>query len=273
MDENILEPGQVKDSAEYIAKLEQLVEHGKTLREIVGHEMRNRINSMINFPWLLAKEINSDPDLTPEAKSKMTGICDIIKKNAKQLESIATILHLGSLNHTDLKKASKQFNLEEMTRENILSLEKDLIDNQLGISYEYNRIEESPIYVFAHEGFMNATLNTTLFNLIKHAPKGSMSRLGLSIQGESLELLCENLIGKSREGYGSNTGVGFYLLDLARKQMRGTLKLETSRAEREYQRREVIGYKDAKELEDHDIFSLRFSIPMKELTFHPPKKQ
>ncbi|MFA4953293.1 MAG: hypothetical protein WC584_03650 [Candidatus Pacearchaeota archaeon] len=263
---------EIKDTSQYIQELEKIVHHDKELRKIVGHEIRNRLNSLNGFPELLIKSVNALP-ISQASKDPLIDYCTVVQRNVKQIEGIATLLHLGSLKHRDLKNASEQFDLEEMIRENALSLKTDLEKNYLGLDYSYDKKDESPIQVYAHKGFMNAIINTILFNLLKHAPKNSLNKIGLSIQNESLELICENLIGKSREGYGEQTGVGFYLLNLAKRQLRGNLETEISRIDRKYDFNELIGYKDARELENHDIFSLRFYIPIKELTFHPPKKQ
>lgn len=277
MEENLnIEQEQVRNSAEYIAELEEIVHNDRQLKKIVGHEMRNRLNAIQGFPYLLTQKIKLIPDnepLSPDKKLEIIELSEDIQRNVKQLLSISTVLALSSIKYKDLKTASEQFNLEEAVRDNLSSLEKEFRKNNLGILYEYNKKDEEPIYIYAHEGFMNAVINTILFNVIKHAPEYSLSRLGLSIQNKSLELICENLIGKSRQEYGLNTGVGLYLLDLARRQMKGELKIEINKANRKYHLSELVGYKNVGELENHDVFSLRFYIPMKELTFQPPKKQ
>lgn len=272
MEENHnIEQEQIRNSGEYIAELEEIVHHDKELRKIVGHEIGNILNLINCSSELLKEGLNSLP-VEEKLKNPLIEYCEIIKRNVKKQESIATLLHLNSLKHADLKSASEQFDLEEMIRKNILSLESNFKKNNLGVNYSYNKTNELPISVYTHKGFINAIINTILFNLIKHAPKESLSRVGLSVQNESLEIICENLIGESRQEYGSNTGVGFYLLNLAKKQMKGNLEIEISKIDREYQHKEIIGYEYAKELENHDIFSLRFYIPMKELISHPSKK-
>ena len=267
--QNSKEQGQIRDPVQYIAELEEINRHHKEGMRLVGHEIGNRLNSLSGFPELMSARVRKLPILEEERKV-LADYCSIIKKNIKQLETISTILHLSSLKHKDLIASSKQFDIEEMIKENIQSLEWDFLRNNLGISYEYNRKQEESIYIHAHEGFMTATINTILFNLLKHAPEYSLSRFGVSIQNENLEIICENLIGKSREEYGKKTGVGFYLLEMAKKQLRGGLELKSNYLDREYQHKEIIGYQDAEKLPHHDIFSLRFYIPMKELTFVPP---
>jgi len=271
VDQEDLKQTEIRNSAEYIAELEESNRHHKNAIKIIGHEFGGRLNSLNGFPELMISQIRKLP-VSEEEKQQLIDYCLVIRRNVSQLASMSTILHLNSFSHRDLRAGSEQIDLEQMIRDNLESLKWDFLKNNLGISYEYDSEQEKSIYVHAHEGFMNSIVNTILFNLLKHAPKYSLSRLGVSIKDERLELICENLMGKSRQEYGEKTGVGFYLLDLATKHMRGKLELESHYLDRKYQYKEIIGYQNAQELPDHDIFSLRFSIPMLELTYHAPKK-
>lgn len=266
-----LKQTEIRNPQDYIAELEESNRHHKNVIKLLGHEFGGRLNSLGGFPEIMISQIRK-LQISEEEKQTLIEYCLVIRRNVSQLGSMSTILHLNSFSHRDLRADSEQINLEEMVRNNLKSLEWDFLKNNLGISYEYNRKQEKQIYVHTHEGFMNSVVNTILFNLLKHAPKYSLSRFGLSIKDEKLELICENLIGRSRKEYGEKTGVGFDLLDLAKKHLKGELELGSHYLNRKYQYKESIGYKDAQELSGHDIFSLRFYIPISELTFQQPQK-
>ena len=275
MAEEELKQTEIRDSAGYIAELEGMVHKDRQMRKIVGHEMRNRLNILQNFPLILIKNINrlqENQPITEEQKYNLLDYSETILRNVRQLESITTLLSLGSISHRDIKSQAQRINLEETVRNNTLSLEKELKKNNLGILYQYDRQNGEPISIHTHEGFMNAIASTIMFNLIKHAPKYSMSRQGIKINEQNLELVTENLVGISREGYGSQTGVGIYLLELAAQQLRGKLELYLPPSKETYEFQEIIGYKDAQELENHDTFGVKLTIPMSELAFHAPKK-
>ena len=270
-----LKNAELRNTPEYIAELEGIIHLDRQMKGIVGHEIRNRLHLLTGFPKMLInslKDLREDCTITPEQKFKLIDYSEIILRNVKQLESIATLLSLGSISHRELKKSSEQINLEEAVRNNILSLERELEKNNLGIFYQYDRLNGEPICIHANKGFIDAIMNTILFNLIKHAPQYSLSRQGIRIKDSNLELITENLVGKSREEYGSRTGVGIYLLELASHQLKGKLELYLTPSNGKYQFQEIIGYKDAQELKEHDTFGIKLSIPMTELTFHPPKK-
>lgn len=264
-----------KDSYEYIKELENNLHKNKEKDRAVGHEMRNRLNVLMGFTQLFLKDISklqAGQIIDQEKISRLLEYGEIIIRNEHQLESIASLQTLGSIRHRDLIASSQTINLEEVVRNGILSLEKELQKNNLAIDFLYDRTNGSPISIFYNEGFMNAIMSTITFNLIKHAPKYSLSKQGIKIKEDNLEIISENLIGDSRQEYGSKTRIGVYLLELAARQSRGKLELYTNPSKETYQNRERIGFQYAYELEGHDTFGVKLTIPMREFTYHAPKR-
>ena len=260
---------------EYIAELKKF-RGGDVIRRGYAHEVGSKLTVIKNIGYILKSEIESLTEklsIPREEIEKIYANIDLLERNSNQLNSISQIIHISSLNKSELQKNQEWVNLEELVRENILAHQLELEKSKIKVLYCYDCQNNTPIKTYFNRAALTILPHTLMTNLLRHAQEGSLSKQGLKIKDGNLEYIIENHLGGSRDEYGMNTKVGLKLVERIVGEMGGKVGLyEIPKDYSKYEFKEFHGYKDEVNKvcsEDEKVFGVKIKFPFLEPTMRP----
>ncbi len=246
--------------------LREINENYRTNQKMLGHELRSPLNAITGFTGLMIDYIESGK----EEPEKALDYLKHLEQSAKKQKNILDILKMGNSTKETLKHNSP-ISLERIATEEILQNESLLKNNQLKLNIHYNHLSNiEPISLYIKETPLRLIWSTLLGNSLNHAPKETIIKQGIKINGKYLEILMENNYEKhmQRRISGENEGIGTrYALQII-----NTLGGKFSNyskpqlVKENYEFKQSFGDKKVPEKESDKIWGVKIEIPEEYLT-------
>jgi len=245
-------------------------DQNKKMRQMLAHELKNLLNSLISFPEILKG------DETDEGKRY---ILNTISKSAELMNNLTEILYLDGSSREELKKKAEPLILENLAREHTFINNLEMEEEKIGLHLKYDRSAYQPIEIYANKAVINAIWGTLFTNSLAWTPHFSTITQVFRInKANNLEIIMENAYSEKRlrNNKGMGDGIGIPFVKNIVNTMCGNFQTykTTTQIKKDYDMDEWWGYKKARSLEENtETYGVRITIPMEEITDLTKKEQ
>ncbi len=256
------------DVHEEIARLRLQLSHAdeqvkaeEMIRASFGHEVSNSM-SLINSPLTMLNrelaKLANEYGIPQERMSAPYQLTGILKSGTSKTEKLAKAIFQTSSSQDQMKSNV----LEDLVRNDLNSIRLELEKHEIKVIFAYDRPNSVPIYVESPEDMILSMISTCGTNILRHAEKGTVVKIGLRLKDHAILTYENQYIGDSRNEYGMNTGTGLKIIKYNTKKIGGIMQLyENPSSESHYDFHDVIGHPTGNESLNEKIFGVRMLLP------------
>jgi signal transduction histidine kinase len=238
----------------------------KQLNKMFGYELKTQLNGIIKLSNTIRSNLCNSDEEKNQAYNRIKGLSNI-------MGNLIEVLSLEEFTEREFKSKSSIITLEEIAREHADIQEKYMEKEKIGLHLKYNKMSyNKPIEIYANRAIMNTAWGALFRNSLAWTPPlSNITQVFRINKMNNLEIIMENAYANERVrgNKEKKEGMGIPFVKNIVNVMNGNFQTykTISQIQKDYDMQEWHGYKKSKNPEENqDIFGIKITIPMKELT-------
>jgi signal transduction histidine kinase len=238
----------------------------KQLNKMFSYELKTQLNGIIKLNNIIRNNLCNSDEEKAQAYNRIKGLSNI-------MGNLIEVLSFEEFTEKEFKSKSSIITLEEIAKEYADIQEKYMEKERIGLHLKYNKMPyNKPIEIYANKSIMNTAWGALFRNSLAWTPSlSNITQVFRINKMNNLEIIMENAYANERVrgNKEKKEGMGIPFVKNVVNIMGGNFQTykTVSQIQKDYDIVESHGYKKSRNPEENqDIFGIKITIPIKELT-------